>query len=97
MEVLKKNKKTANNQRTSVSAEVYGAWNKKEAFKPKIIAKDAALKERINKRLQDAFMFQALEDRERTIVMDAMEEKIVKAGETVIKQGEDGDVLYVVD
>merc|ERR1712032_586310 len=85
MELLKKNKNTHKNQRTSVSAEVYGMWNKKEAFKPKIIPKDSDLKDRINKRLQNSFMFQALEDKERMIVMDAMEEKIINSGETVIK------------
>lgn len=42
-------------------------------------------------------MFQALEEKERAIVMDAMEEKKVKSGEYVIKQGDDGDVLFVVD
>ncbi len=28
-------------QRNSVSAEAYGAWNKKENYKPKVIEKDA--------------------------------------------------------
>jgi cAMP-dependent protein kinase regulator len=38
-----------------------------------------------------------LEEKETDIVIDAMEEKKFKAGQTVISQGEDGDVLYVVD
>jgi cAMP-dependent protein kinase regulator len=42
-------------------------------------------------------MFQALEEKEREIVINAMEEKTFKAGENVIKQGDDGDVLYVVE
>lgn len=42
-------------------------------------------------------MFSALDDKDRDIVINAMEEKKYKPGEWVIKQGEDGDVLYVVD
>lgn len=97
MDLIRKNKKNNKFQRTSVSAEAYGMWNRPKAFTPKVISKPADLKQRISTRLQNAFMFTALEDKERTIVMDAMEEKVFEAGETVIQQGDDGDVLYVVD
>lgn len=42
-------------------------------------------------------MFSALDNKEREIVIDAMEEKKFNAGDTVITQGEDGDMLYVVE
>jgi cAMP-dependent protein kinase regulator len=52
-------------------------------------------------------MFSALDDKERDIVVNAMEEKKFKfsiwqlhyysEGDWIIKQGEDGDNLYVVD
>lgn len=42
-------------------------------------------------------MFQCLDDSEKEMVVDAMEEKTFSAGENIITQGEDGDVLYVVD
>ena len=42
-------------------------------------------------------MFQCLEANEKKMVVDAMEEKQFKAGENIITQGDDGDVLYVVD
>ena len=42
-------------------------------------------------------MFSCLEDKEREIVLNAMEEVKIKAGSTVIKQGEDGEVLFGVD
>lgn len=83
--------------RTSVSAEVYGMYNKKENYKPKVIPKSQAQKDKIGQRLNQAFMFSALEEKEKEIVINAMEEKHFKAGEWVIKQGEDGDHLYVVD
>jgi len=38
--------------------------------------------------MNQAFMFNALEDKEREIVIFAMEEKKFKNGEWVIKQGE---------
>lgn len=83
--------------RTSVSAEVYGMHNKKENYKPKFVPKSLAQKERISQRLNQAFMFSALDEKEKDIVITAMEEKRFKANEWVIRQGEDGDNLYVVD
>lgn len=84
-------------QRSGVSAESYGTHNKKEDYVPKVIAKNDEQKNRIRTRLERAFMFQALDEKERRIVIDAMAEKVFKTGDWVIKQGEDGDVLYVVD
>lgn len=42
-------------------------------------------------------MFNNLGNNERDIVIGAMEEKKFKPGDWVIKQGEDGGELYVVD
>lgn len=42
-------------------------------------------------------MFAALEQKDRDIVINAMEEKKFKPGDWVIKQGEDGAELYIVD
>lgn len=42
-------------------------------------------------------MFKALGEEEMAIVVDAMSEAKVKAGETVITEGEAGNVLYVVE
>lgn len=71
-ELLKKvqNKGT----RTSVSAEAYGIWNQKGTYKPKVVPKTEDQKDRIRKRLSQAFMFQALDEKEQQIVVDAMEE-----------------------
>ena len=41
-------------------------------------------------------MFSALEAQELNIVIDAMDVKQVHSGDTIIRQGEDGDVLYVI-
>jgi cAMP-dependent protein kinase regulator len=52
---------------------------------------------RIRARLNDAFMFSALDDKELNIVIDAMEELSLEPNKHVIKQGEEGDYLYVVE
>eukprot|EP01015_Nassula_variabilis_P027098 TRINITY_DN5497_c0_g1_i2.p1 TRINITY_DN5497_c0_g1~~TRINITY_DN5497_c0_g1_i2.p1 ORF type:complete len:338 (+),score=111.67 TRINITY_DN5497_c0_g1_i2:29-1042(+) len=84
-------------QRGAVSAEVYGVWNKKEDFKPRVIKKTDEQKKRITARLSQAFMFSALEDKDREVIINAFEEKRFKKGQYVIQQGQEGDELYVVE
>ena len=43
-----------------------------------------------------AFMFSALDVKEKDIVIDAMEERKVEMNEGVIQEGDQGDCLYVV-
>lgn len=83
--------------RASVSAEAFGTWNKKEEFKAPFYPKSDAVKEALRKRLDQAFMFNALNPEELEIVLNAMVGVQKKAGETVITEGEDGDNLYVVE
>ena len=83
--------------RNSVSAEVFGLYNKKAAYIPKIVKKSEAQKQRIRQRLDQSFMFKMLEESDKKIVVDAMEEKRFKKGDIVIKQGNDGDVLYLIE
>ena len=44
-----------------------------------------------------AFMFKALSEDEMEVVINAMDEKHFSAGQTVIEEGGDGAVLYVVE
>ena len=83
--------------RAAVSAEVYGEYNKKEDFTPTVIPKTEEVKLRILSRLKQSFMFANLDDKQTDIVIDAMEEKKYEQQDVVIRQGEDGDCLYVVD
>lgn len=73
-------KAQARGTRSSVSAEAYGLWNKKGSYKPKVVPKTEDQKERIRQRLSQAFMFQALDEKEQQIVVDAMEEVQFKYG-----------------
>lgn len=96
-EMEEKSKKQKKGQRSGVSAEVYGVHNVKKDYVPKVIEKSEEVKQRIMARLNQAFMFKALEDKDRDIVLNAMEECRYNVGDSVIEQGADGDVLYVVD
>lgn len=91
------NKADYKSQRISVSAEVYGEHNKKENFKPPVYPKSAQQKDNILGKLRNSFLFSALEPKELDVIANAMKEQQVTGGTTVIKQGDKGDDLYVVD
>lgn len=90
-------KKNIKAQRAGVSAEVYGQWNKKGDFKPKVVPKSQETRDKLKKRLLEAFMFNALEEKEFEIVVDSIEECKVKAGDIIIREGDEGDCMYVVE
>ena len=92
-----RNKIIKKGQRSSVSAEVFGIFNKKSDFKPRVIPKTEIQKETIKNRCLQSFIFNSLEDQDMETVIDAFEEKKYKSGEYVIKEGEEGDVVYLVD
>jgi len=83
--------------RASVSAEAYGEWNTKKAFVAPVIIKTQEQKERLKTTLSKSFLFKPLEDNDFEIVIGAMKEVKVKAKEQVIKQGDSGDFLFVIE
>ena len=83
--------------RTSVSAEAFGTWNKKKLFQPPKYEKAPAVREALQKRLEQAFMFSSLNPDELSIILDAMQSIKKTPGELVIVEGEEGDCLYVVE
>jgi len=89
-------KKKEKGPRASVSAEAFGTFNKKEDFKARVVQKSEEAKESIMEIIQKSFMFSGLDDNEKQIVVDAMEEKKCFKKECVIKEGDEGDCLYVV-
>ena len=70
---VSKNLQMAKKSRTSVSAEVFGKYHVKAAFKPKIIQKSQAVQESIKNRMLGAFMFMNLDDKDMQVVIDAMD------------------------
>ena len=87
----------AQRARTSVSAEVFGKYNIKAAYVPKVIPKNQETKAKIARILRGAFMFMSLDEKDLAVVIDAMAERNVSAGEVVIKEGDPGDELYIVE
>jgi len=83
--------------RQSVSAEAFGNWNKKEEFKAPHYEKAEETVQALKARLGQAFMFSNLNPDELMIVLGAMQMVQKSAGDVVIKQGDDGDNLYVVE
>jgi cAMP-dependent protein kinase regulator len=61
------------------------------------VPKSDDAKKRICEKLDLSFMFQHLDKKEKDIVIDAMEECYFKANECVIKEGDQGEVLYIVE
>eukprot|EP00746_Dinoflagellata_sp_MGD_P128893 gnl/MRDRNA2_/MRDRNA2_63180_c0_seq1.p1 gnl/MRDRNA2_/MRDRNA2_63180_c0~~gnl/MRDRNA2_/MRDRNA2_63180_c0_seq1.p1 ORF type:complete len:345 (-),score=87.64 gnl/MRDRNA2_/MRDRNA2_63180_c0_seq1:288-1322(-) len=85
-------------QRSSVSAEAYGAWNKKGNFTAPVHPKTEDQKARIKKALQNGFMFSMLDDKDLATVIDAFKEDRRPPGSEVIKQfDEDADSLYLIE
>ena len=69
----------------------------KEAFISKMIPKNQEVKNKIKQRLTGAFMFMGLEEKDLQVVIDAMDQKKLLAEEFVIREGDPGDVLYIVE
>ena len=83
--------------RVSVSAEAFGAWNKKGDFKAVVVPKNDETKEAVRARLMKSFLFNSLDSKDLEIVIDAMTEVKLVPGQVIIKEGDDGDFLYVVE
>jgi cAMP-dependent protein kinase regulator len=84
-------------KRTGVSAEAYGKFNKKEDYKPRYIPKSDVQIKRITNKISQSFIFNSLDEKGMKIIIGAMEEKIFYPGDYVIKQGDHGNCLYIVE
>lgn len=91
---MKPGAKTA---RASVSAEAYGEWNIKQVFTPPVNPKTDGQKDRIRTTLTKSFMFAELDPADMEVIILATKEQNFKAGTTAIKEGDDGDFLFVIE
>ena len=91
--------KRAMTARRSVSAEVYGAWNQQKPFvppkHPKTPDQEKRLKEILSK--PQLIVFESLDEKDKDVILLAMEKRSFKPRERIIQQGDDGDCLYVVE
>ena len=67
-----KKKKSGRPSRKGVSAEVFGAYNKKEEYEPPVIEKDEKTKEAICELVKKSVLMGFLRDSEIKILIDAM-------------------------
>jgi cAMP-dependent protein kinase regulator len=67
------------------------------AFAPPVVHKTEKQVERIREATKANFLFTSLEPQQLSVIIDAMSEKHVKAGDDVITQGAEGDFFYVID
>ncbi len=64
--------------RAGVSAEAYGNYNQKGKWVPIEIPKSEEAKKRIQQRMMHSFLFKSLEDKDKKIVINAMDERKYK-------------------
>eukprot|EP00746_Dinoflagellata_sp_MGD_P161059 gnl/MRDRNA2_/MRDRNA2_88082_c0_seq1.p1 gnl/MRDRNA2_/MRDRNA2_88082_c0~~gnl/MRDRNA2_/MRDRNA2_88082_c0_seq1.p1 ORF type:complete len:362 (-),score=123.46 gnl/MRDRNA2_/MRDRNA2_88082_c0_seq1:387-1472(-) len=85
--------------RSSVSAEAYGAWNVKKAFDasnhnyPKTDEQKARIKDVLGK----SFLFMSVDEANFTILLNAVQEVKLEPKERIIKKGEDGDFMCIIE
>ena len=82
--------------RNSVSAEVYGHYNQKANFKARVIEKSQETCNLIHDLLSKCILFMNLDPHSIQIIIKAMDIRKAKAGEQIIKQGDDGPEMYIV-
>lgn len=82
--------------RISVSAEVYGEFNKKAEFKPPVYPKSQEQMNAILNKLNASILFSGLIQKEREVIALAMRVVEFEEGTKVIEQGADGHELFVV-
>ncbi|CAK9027562.1 cAMP-dependent protein kinase regulatory subunit (PKA regulatory subunit) [Durusdinium trenchii] len=84
-------------EESSVSAEAYGAFNEKKAFEPPVYEKSTEQESRIKDVLSKSFLFNALSKDDLKVILDAFLEKKIPAGERIIQEGDDGDVMFLIE
>jgi len=83
--------------RVSISAEVFGKYNKRSSFTPKLIEKDEQTYQRLRTRLSDHWIFNSLQGEDKDVLVKAMKEETYGKGDIVIKQNEKGNRLFIID
>jgi cAMP-dependent protein kinase regulator len=89
--------KKAGGPRSSVSAEAYGAWNVKKAFEAPNYPKTDEQKGRIKDVLSKSFLFMSVDPENFIVLLGAVQEVKCAAKERIIKKGEDGDFMCIIE
>lgn len=87
---------TSKTRRQGVSAEVYGSWNKDTEYELTHYSKSSDQRRVILEILHRSPLFEALEVEELEIVVEAMEERPVGYGKTIIRQKQDVAEFFII-
>lgn len=84
-------------RRKSVFAETYDPEEDEDDGAKVVFPKSDEQRLRLAEAVRNILLFRSLDKEQMQEVLDAMFEKIVKAGDYIIKQGDDGDNFYVIE
>lgn len=84
-------------RRGSVSAESYQPHRRPSSLNSTTVSSNAVITENARKAVKNNFLFKSLDSEQLCLVFAGMSEKSVKAGQVIIKQGEEGDNFYIVE
>lgn len=87
----------SNPSRFSISAEVYGKYNKRSSFQPKFVPKDDDVCKRLRARLDKVWMFEKLVEEDKKTLIDTMREEKYSANDIIIMEGDKGNNLFIVE
>ena len=91
--LLKKNDQTKRDIFTAITAP---RMDDLSNFQPPEFKKDSDSIEKIHSALRQNFVFKEMSDDDRARFVNAFEEVTFEKGQTIIKQGDDGDYFYVI-
>ena len=80
-----------------ISQQAFGIFNKKESVVLAEIPKSAETQLLIKSLIRSSILFQNLDWKDEETLIKAMSEKEFQSGQTVIKEGEDGNELFIVE
>ena len=83
--------------RMSVSAEVFGKFNKQEDYVPPVNKKSPEQEQQLRAKMEKNFMFNTLNPKDKKSILEAVTLVTKKEGDVIIKQGDDGDNFYLVE
>lgn len=81
----------------SVSAEVFGKFNRQEDYVPPVYEKSEAQAKAISEKMENIFLFSSLSPIDKKKILQAVQAVQRKAGDVIIKEGDDGDNFYIVE
>lgn len=81
----------------SVSAEVFGKFNKEEDYVPPVYPKTPEQEKAIKEKMENNFLFGSLNPIEKKKILDAVQAVKYNAGDVIIKEGDEGDSFYIVE